>query len=211
MERHLLRNVEHGVKAVHHLGVQGRRQRADAEGVGGQHQVLARGDHRVGAAARRGEGEDDAGGVLDVVGQSHRGSVVLVGERDVLGLRPAVIVPALGPPGLLVERAELADLRTVVHDQEASHLVVAAVRRLHRGLDDQVEVLDGDGIRAKLSRRSLGEHGFPDRHLQTVGLHGRTSCRWGHAPSTRPSQRAMSAISSAETECGIGYWCHSIE
>ena len=50
VERHLLRDAEQRVEAVHHLGVERRRQRADAEGVGGQHQVLAGGDDRVGPA-----------------------------------------------------------------------------------------------------------------------------------------------------------------
>ena len=69
MEGHLLRDLEHRVEAVHHHGVQRRGNRADAEGVGGEHQVLARGNDRVGPAGRHCEGKDDGGHVADLVGE----------------------------------------------------------------------------------------------------------------------------------------------
>ena len=53
---------------------------------------------------------------------------------------------ALGPPGLVVQRPERADLLAVGHEQEPPDLAIAAVGRLHRGLEDQPEILRRDGI-----------------------------------------------------------------
>src|SRR5262249_11795018 len=83
---------------------------------------------------------------------------------------PALVAP-LCPPGFVVELGEVADLPAVVDDEKAADLLVGAIRRLHRGFQDQPDVLDRDRIGPELPYRALGEHDFADRHDETIRAH----------------------------------------
>src|SRR5437773_632203 len=172
MEAHALGDAEERVDAVHDVGVERRRDRADAEGARGEHQILAGGDDRIGGARRERQGQDDARHLLHLVGELRGGAIVLVLGRDVLELGPAAFVPALGPPRLVVELAELADQRPVRHHQKARDLTVAPVRRLEGGLEDEPDVLHGDRFGPEASDGTLGEDRLADGHGEPLRVHG---------------------------------------
>src|ERR671939_260224 len=87
---------------------------------------------------------------LPVVSEARGGHVAAVFGRDLLASGPrSLLVAALGPPGLVVQRAELADQLGVVQHQEASRLRVTAAGRLDRCLQDQVHVVHRDRVRSE--------------------------------------------------------------
>src|SRR5262249_20328808 len=71
-----------------------------------------------------------------------------------------------------------ADLLAIGHGEEPPDLVVAAVRGLHRRLEEEPEVLGGNGVGPELPDRALGEHGFADGHQQALRAHGGPASAW---------------------------------
>jgi len=76
------------------------------------------------------------------------------------------------PACFVIELAELPNRRASIHDEEARHLLVAAVRRSHRGFDNQVNVLHGDRVRLEAADGSLREDRFAERHREPAMVHG---------------------------------------
>ncbi len=130
MELRVIGNVEHRVDPFHDVGVQRRQHRPDTDGARCEQQILNRREDRRGAAAATdGEGEYHDRSVDHLVGEQRRHLVN--GAFGNIGFaRPAILVAALGPPGLVVELAERANLFAVADDQKARRLGVASVRRL---------------------------------------------------------------------------------
>ena len=110
--------------------------------------------------------EDDRRSIHDLVGKPRRHLVDGAG-RDVLLARPSVLVPALRPPGFVIQLAELPDSFLVLHDKEPGRLGVAAARSLGGGIEENFQV----GLRnrpkwVEPADGALGEHCFADRHVE---------------------------------------------
>ena len=175
VEGELRRDAEEGVHAGHDRRVERRRDGADPERPRRQHEVLARGQDGVGPARRLGEGEDDAGDIPDVVGEPRRGAVVLRVGRDVLRPGPAVLVPALRPPGLVIERAERAmRARSVTtRNRPICRLPPLGARTAASKISRRSA--ERDRVGPEPPDRPLGEHGFAHRHAEPPS--GRSSSR----------------------------------
>ncbi len=141
---------------------------AEAEGAGGEEQVLDGGKDvgpgrgHGGDSGRVKGGHDEDGRLGEVVGEIVRrvvgsgdGGAGLGGlpERPVGGV-PAVEVP-LGDPGL---RVGVAD------DDEVPGLAVAAAGRLDGGVEELPDELVGHGVGLETTHGALGVHGFEDVH-----------------------------------------------
>jgi hypothetical protein len=72
----------------------------------------------------------------------------MVTRWQVIAVMKALVV-ALRPPVLPVESAEVTNGVPVVDDEEAPALLVAAIRGLDRGFQDQVHVVDRDRVRSE--------------------------------------------------------------
>src|SRR5262249_18350204 len=154
---------------------------------------------------------DDARHVLDLVGEHHGGAVARFLGRDVRRLGPATFVAALGPPGLVIEPAELVDLLAVGDDQEPRDLAVGAGRRLDPGPPGPADVPHRDRVRPEFPRRTLSEDDFADRHRETIRAHAllppvrlaSTHLTLRAPPRERGNSPSRSPLPWRERMCGL--------
>ena len=120
----------------------------------------------------------------------------VVATGQVFARRESLVV-ALRPPRLAVQRGEVAECGSIVDDEEARDLEVAAVGRLDRGFEDEPDVVDRDRIGSEPADGALREHRLTDRHREPAVVHRHTEIeerRASRATPTVPRSTEQTAI-----------------